>query len=128
MFLSMVHGSLLGNLTNSKMDKYLHCVGSLEKPDLWYRQQRLTNLPNPLHMHISIRTERLANKGSARVAKGLGLFKLRSKVCLFPSTNAYNNETSTWAHGKQHFSSCDGLFTSLFLPYDEQRSISSASE
>jgi hypothetical protein len=51
MFLSMAHGfSVLGNLTNSKMDKYLHCMESLslEKPDLWYRTSRNWQLTKSL--------------------------------------------------------------------------------
>jgi hypothetical protein len=64
---------------------------------------------------------------SARAAKGLELFKLRSEVYLLahrrPTTNFQRTSSRmTRRHyGKNRsFHHCDGLITSLFLLYDEQ--------
>jgi len=69
MFLSMDHGSpLLGNLTNSKMDRYLHCVGSLENQTCGIEQQKLTThqIPRRKKRAASVRVCVFGRKGAAR--------------------------------------------------------------
>jgi hypothetical protein len=94
MFLSMAHGSpLLGNLTNSKMDRYLHCVGSLENQTCGIEQQKLTTHQIPRKKSAaSVRVCVFGRKGQrASPAKGLELFKLRSEVYLLAhDTNKTN--------------------------------------